>query len=223
MNPLTSLDEIIWQQYEKVNSFAHKKFGYSKYDLAKIAGNVGGGAFMGAGLYMAMQGYYEQEPVLTGLGILFSVFGGAAIPCNNFIYKRREKMELNQIISTGVPNQPKFGPFRPLWLIGGAVCVGLALSDYLSMWKEAKNLIGVSPEQFESLQALTFGALAVNYFGNGSERYFRDTIMRPPSKDKVPMWRRALNYVKSKVSASPELAPQEIPNGKYQTIDEVVL
>ena len=53
-NPLTSLDELIWKQFEKITIAANKRLGWSKYDLANITQNISTVSYFGMGGYTAL-------------------------------------------------------------------------------------------------------------------------------------------------------------------------
>jgi|SRR3989338_9204905 len=60
-NPLTSLDELIWKQFEKVTQYAHKEYGWDKYDLAHVIDSVSGVVAVGTGTYGLIVGTLEKN------------------------------------------------------------------------------------------------------------------------------------------------------------------
>jgi len=70
-NPLTSLDELIWQQFEKVTQYAHKEYGWNKYDLSRWCDNAAALSLVGMGTYSALQGFIDpttRAPLNLSLG-----------------------------------------------------------------------------------------------------------------------------------------------------------
>jgi len=57
INPLTSLDELILKQYEKVTVKANKELGWSKYDLARLSTDYAATLYVGTGIYFFMGGF----------------------------------------------------------------------------------------------------------------------------------------------------------------------
>src|SRR3989344_1343933 len=112
-NPLVTLDEIIWKQFEKVTIKANKSLGWNKYDLARITNTA-------ANLAYTTYGVYE---LLYGLGnnsLLDMTVGGVVIPLGYILNKRNQKIlnkdeeiEVRYIERNGAPMQPLYDPFRP--------------------------------------------------------------------------------------------------------------
>lgn len=115
-NPLTTLDEIIWKQFEKVTITAEKKLGLNKWDLARISSSSGVIFFGAAGATIAGSGILREDITYTLLGAMSTLVAlVSAVP----IYKnlrKSERQEEEGLLSTSktILEKTQFTPWRPL-------------------------------------------------------------------------------------------------------------
>ncbi len=115
-NPLTTLDEIIWKQFEKVTVAAEKNLGLNKWDLARISSSAGTIFFAGAGVTIAGSGIFMEDITYTLMGAVSGLVAlGTYIP----IYKNlrvSEQLEEEKLLNTSetLSEKPHFTPGRPL-------------------------------------------------------------------------------------------------------------
>ncbi len=217
-NPLITLDELIWKQFEKVTIAADKRLGWDKWDLARITYNLADAAYAGFGTYLAVAGIENSSPALF-------FFGGSLVIGSYYVHKlhqannkRQKSLELQQLITTGAPAQPSFGPKRPLEL-------GFYLfAEYHSLtlaYNNKETFISLSAGDESAIYSL-FG-LAIIFGGVGATlwtfgEYFSSQLPRPPSAKKT-LWRALAEYVTKPFHKDIAL-PAEQPAAKYSLIPE---
>ena len=74
-NPLTSLDELIWQQFEKVTVAANKRLGWNKYDLATASSGAASVSALGSGLYSGIYGFLKNQITMEAIGAALVIIG----------------------------------------------------------------------------------------------------------------------------------------------------
>ncbi len=204
---LTTVDEAIWRQFEKITLKAEKELGWSKYDLAHKANIVEGCAGLSCLTYITASGVMMNDfkYMLLGIGVApVAVYNHFQ---NRKIIEQREKSELYSSIG-GVVEAPLFGPFRP---IAGAMGT-LAISQ---------GIFGLSfspTPEVSKQQIVAYGlmivAIGAAYVFRETGDYFLTQIPRPPSAKKT-VWQ----FVKEKVAFGSVSVPQEAMN-KYVGLEE---
>jgi hypothetical protein len=105
-NPLTTLDELIWKQFEKVTIAANKKWGWDKWDLAMTTDYLYCAGFACSGVYVALYGVFAREPSIALLGAA----GAAISPLGYSIQKEKNRYfknrEWKQLVETGATAEP---------------------------------------------------------------------------------------------------------------------
>lgn len=206
MDPLTALDDIILDQFEKVVIRAGKK-GKTKYDLSTACYRA-----MGAGLAIfgfSMMTAGAQKGSLGGL-VLGGLFGfGGLQHCSNEIKKnaKLEDAELALITRTGAC-KPRYNNFmRPviLGIMGGFVYAGLAT--------EATSTVG-------NLLNLSAVGAGVGWSSDIAGDYFRTARMNPPKSEG---WlTSAKRWVSGKyaklIGSENEPIPEHAPAKNYQSL-----
>ncbi len=214
MTPLTSLDELIWKQFEKVTQYAHKNYGWDKYDLTNVMETAASGLMMGYGTYLVtaatMANSFSRGIgyafLGTGTGLLGIIFGSLSRRRN----ENGRTKELQKLLQTGAASKPHYNALRPLALFG---------FTYVATWGLLSNQI--KNENLNRVFDFAFitGELGFIFFTAAS--YFKDQIMTPPSAKKSflkTLYQQAANRLKPK----PALQPVEDPAGKYASVETYI-
>src|SRR3989338_10069535 len=205
--PLTSLDELIWQQFEKVTQYAHKNYGWDKYDCKQVTDSLSGVAGVGFGVCSILLGYnLDKAFISSGYMAMGVALAGLGI-CIPYLSEKADnyyrKQEVREIIQSGATQQPSFIWTRPL-----AIAVGIGVAwigmDFL---EESKGM------ETRLLGLMMLPGAAHLEFSSASS-YFRSQIMTPPSTTK-PFWRTTYERIKNKFSPKPTLEPAAEPISKY--------
>src|SRR3989338_11041410 len=172
-NPLTSLDELIWKEFEKVTQYAHKNYGWDKYDCKQVTDSLSGVAALGVGIYGYISGFALNEYVaFAPFGTIFSA-GGISLP---YLWKKENEIsrtrEINEIIQQGVARQPLYTWMRPLAIVIGIGTVFEGMHFLMSNDLE-RRLAGLM---------ILPGAAYWEFLLASS--YFYSQIMAPPSTKK---------------------------------------
>ena len=220
-NPLTSLDELIWQQFEKVTVAANKKLGWSKYDLARIADSTAAMFLSGVGVYHTLRGVHDSSvnrPINLGLGILITSLGYLIYNSNNQRNKRWEEQEIKEIIRTGAVKQPKMYMHRPVMLAWPGYFITRSLDHLMQRNSKIPEFsTSLSINQHNTLAGLTLLALGLYFLSDWSANYFRSQFMTPPSAKKN-LWKAVTDYVTKPFSTA---TPQPVESAvKYRTIED---
>src|SRR3989344_4714863 len=94
-NPLVTLDEIIWKQFEKVTVKANKNLGWNKYDLARITDTAANlVTFTSFGVYTSIYGLLDNSPMNVIVGGFSTMWGFVG---NNLWQKRNNEDEEKEI------------------------------------------------------------------------------------------------------------------------------
>lgn len=213
-NPLTSLDELIWKQFEKVTQYAHKNYGWDKYDLTNIMETTTGGLMMGYGTYLVtaatMTNSFSSGIGYSFLGTGTGLFG---ILFASFSRRRNENeraKELQELMETSTVTKPHYTAIRPSVLLGFTYMATQGLLDY-----QIKNKnFGVALDF-----AIITGGLGSIFLVATS--YFKDQIMTPPTIKK-PFWKTTYERMRNKFKPKPQLEPAAEPASQYATIDTLV-
>lgn len=230
-NPLESLDRLILNQFEKVAQSAYKRYGWDKYDLARVGEFVTGGGMVGAGMYLitAMRAAYpivpyENSNLVYGFGSL-TVIGGVAW----YYWKRpgisEQQHQEMEMAANGEQYLPMANPIRPL--VAGGVLSYLAYQTKTVL--DALHLVsGLDSPEATALQfplrltATSLAMLFTAYVGRTCGSYILDTTPRPPQKKCYPL-QSLVEKIKEKLNPKP--APEEtaVPvRANYSTIDTIV-
>ncbi len=222
-NPLTSLDELIWQQFEKVTVAANKRLGWNKYDLARIADSTAAMFFSGVGVYHTLRGVHDSSvtsSIRLGGGILITSLGYLIYNSKKQKNKRWEEEEIKEIIETGAVKQPKMYMHRPVMLTWPGYFIYRSI-DHLTHRnsKISEGSFSLSTIQYNTLAGFTLLSMGLYFLSDLSADYFRSQLMTPPSTKKS-IWKAVTDYV---TKPSYKAAPQPVESGvKYQTIDDYI-
>ena len=219
MDPLTTLDEIIWKQFEKVTVKANKELGWNKYDLARITDAVSAVAYTGLGFYIGSVGYLSDNPVVMA-------FGAIGVTASPFIYRsdikknnQKEEKEIAFLERNGAPKQPTFRPIRPICLgIGSYYFAWAAKIFYYGETEIPETVQNIS--QYEDMTTLMLGMGGFCVTSNVISNYFKDQIMKPPTKKKS-FWKTLYNKATEPFRPKPEPIPIPVDN-EYKTIDSIL-
>ncbi len=217
-NPLTSLDEIVWKQFEKVTQYAHRNYGWDKYDLATRCSSLVTCSLLGGGMYMAIANYSTGNFVRGSLSLVsFAAMGVSIDILSKYLHNQWRKNETEELTNTGATREPTFTSVRPAMLSIPPVLYGLGIS-----MAAGNNFLG--DEQFYNEQyraAATLGCLMAGTMGVGfvATWYFDDQMMTPPSLKKS-LWKALWSYVTRPFSTAAQ-KPVEQPISDYITANIV--
>src|SRR3989338_5176930 len=116
VNPLASLDELIWNQCEKITTLANKTVGWDKYDLVEITGKCMAVSMAAWGSYAGIYGALTDSKLDVAAGLGTVLFGYHIYRSIQKDLPRERDAELEKIERTGAPEQPYFSPIRPIIL-----------------------------------------------------------------------------------------------------------
>ena len=211
-NPLLTLDEIVWKQFEKVTQGANKRLGWNKYDLARMMDTAAATSLIGWGgyqsLYSRFDNNYVNIAIYLGTGVLLVGIGYSRYKNSRNENEWLEKQELDELTRAGAAKSPIYDPLRPLTLIGGVILVSGGI-DIIGHNDTDNGLV-------VGLMAM-MGGLYAQFIT--CSNYFRSQIMTPPSKKKS-IWKTAYQTVGGWFKSNPK--PIEAPAVKYDSIDGLV-
>ena|SRR3989338_2927690 len=212
-NPLTSLDELIWQQFEKVTRYAHKNYGWDKYDLAEICNSATAFSLLGGGIYDAIA-TYSQGGLLRGT-VAALAYTAVSITLKNFgkdTINKWRKSDLKEFLATGAIREPTFSGIRPAMLSMPTILYGVS-----ALAAAGNNILGDKnfyDGQYRAAVTLGFfmeGTALVSFV---SLWYFEGQLFTPSSA-KRPFWKTTYERIKNKFSPKPTLEPAAEPISKY--------
>ncbi len=211
-NPLTSLDELIWKQFEKVTVAAEKRFGWDKWDLAQITIGAAAVSYLGTGLSTFFTGYKGNNTMLTGLGAIAIVGSVGVYELGRYAFNLMRGVEKAEI-KRGTIWKPRFGSTRPfLYLTSlSSICTGI-YAPTIAAGKTPPQLPKISVNDFEYLSSLLFLGTASLLFFLTTTSYFITQLPRPPSTKKS-LWQALADYVTKPFHN--EQQPAEVPISKY--------
>ncbi len=217
-NPLTTLDEIVWKQFEKVTQYAHKKLGWNKYDLATITDRAFAAVSVGASVYAGIEGAYypvaSSDQIIAMAVSLMWLGAGYLEHQNAKKNKKLEKSELSEIVRTGAILQPQFSSSRPVTLCIDLLVCGGGIYGLLGGLQPAHEIVG-GPQEYSLLIGLSLIATGATFLFKTSSDYFRSQLMTPP-KAKKSLWNAAHESVASLGKYfKPAPKPVEAPAAKY--------
>ena len=211
-NPLTSLDELIWKQFEKVTVAANKRLGWNKYDLVQITDDVTAVAMVGYGVYIGLPELIKDQYLSMCTPSLMMSAAGLSIgmsylKCSRIINQWYEEKEVQDILRTGAGRKPSFDSLRPLTL---------AVATTLS----AGSIFDTHPHPNENVYtALNLGLIMIGmlWCTKIASDYFYSQLMTPPSAKKS-IWKAVTDYITKPFHKA---TPQPVESGvKYQMIDD---
>lgn len=207
-NPLTTLDELIWKQFEKVTVAAEKRWGWDKWDLDQGTKNIEMTLAIGAGVYFTGYGFEAKSIFPHGiLGIAAITLAGLGFYAyNTIIPQQRRKDEVKEFLLTGAVYQPQFSSRRPtvLGLAGTSFLCGTIIETYY------KTLVSLPTDHLMAIASFLIGAgLSTHVAGE----YFESQLPRPPSTAKKSLWQALADYVSKPFHKEPQ--PAEVPAAKY--------
>ena len=218
-NPLTSLDELIWKQFEKVTVAANKRLGWNKYDCAYLANIIGNVSFIGYGTYELLLGIEKQSTtglldIVVGGGCLIA--GGIFLHGSKEKFKQKEEQELRHLAYTAAsPPKPNFDPSRPVILAIAAEATTVGLYYLIATATIDPSLTYPSPTLIGLIQIAAGTMISFLQI----QRYFEDQLMTPPSTKKS-IWKAVTDYVtKPFHKATPQPAESAV---RYRTIEDYV-
>ena len=183
INPLTSLDELIWQQFEKVTVAANKKLGWNKYDLANKTDIITSVALCGNGVYYLLNNIGSSFSS-SGLGVGGIVLGYLWHQYLSSHNNYREALETKLLMETKAADSPEFTERRPIQLGAGLLMSSLGI--YICKF-------GISPTNSEPLLGLSMSLGGLAVITLTSANYFRSQIMTPPAAKKN-LWQAVTDY-----------------------------
>lgn len=209
-NPLTSLDELIWKQFEKVTQYAHKEYGWDKYDLANVMHLSGS---------MAMAGMCTYASILEAINHQYgtsAVVGSLIVPIayhhqsQRSFYEQLKKIELKTLTITSTAVQYSFDSLRSSLLIGSLVLTVLGI-----------NHVAQADDTKQILEGLVLIGGAVGFASSQAAHYFITQLPTHPSTKK-PFWKTTYERIRNKLKPKPQLEPAAEPAQQYVTIDTLV-
>src|SRR3989344_8000893 len=176
-NPLESLDELILNKvFEPITQYAHKKLGWTKYDLVNFTISSASAGYAGAAFYQGIR--YVQQGSATDL-----LLAGVGATLSFVLWNVKKTLAKNEereikLAQKGLILPPTINSYRPLLLLYGISMaskggMGIALENDPS--KEINYFIQTS---------LGFGLILVE-----SSSYFKDTTFFPPGAEKKKLFK----------------------------------
>ncbi len=228
MNPLETLDQIVWKQYEKVTNYCNDKVGWNKYDLAKLSNDTAGIFAVGTTVYSAINSYFGMnkfvdQPNFSNLwDVIVSL---ACIPLylsfaktsykESQQYKEKEEKEYQSLLETGAVKQPTISATRPAALFCFLYCISWGIYQ----------LHGSISNNSETPQNLTKVAAAlltetVGFYGSfyTSKDYFEEQILTPPKTKGLfkIIYDRIRNKFRRKTKATSSISQSQSIGIDYQ-------
>ena len=172
IDALTSLDELIWKQFEKITHYADKEFGLSKWDLARTSHT----AFLLSGIIVSnsllVEGY--SFPATFVLPPFLSSYIIATSRC-----KERQKTE-NAFLRSGIVPTYETYQSRPLALgIISIIPSFLLAAYYLDL-----DFIPESARRISAFKTTEFFSVATSGYFRVAASYFEDQNPKPPTPRK---------------------------------------
>ncbi len=215
-NPLTTLDELIWQQFEKVTVAAEKRLGWDKWDLADRALKIADGALVGFGTYVAISGSYATGSMHYAVPTLGATLIGSALlmECiGSHVFQKERRREQKLLLQTGASEEPTFSPLRPVGLVSGSALLGWGASLFYVPVAVPKHFQNMSPELYNTMGGM-LSILVGTYFSSlTAMSYFQDQLPRPSAAAKKSLWEAITGYITNPFSKKIP-APAEAPGGQ---------
>ncbi len=209
-NPLTSLDELIWKQFEKVTQYAHKNYGWDKYDLAKATHLSSSIAMAGmctyGSIYEAISHHYGASAFL-GLFVV-PIAHHHQSQCS--FYEKLQEIELKTVKITNAAVKYPFYTSRSCLTLASLALTLLGV-NHLIQASDSNHL----------LEGLMMALGGMGFGGSQSAHYFVTQISLPPSAKK-PFWKTTYEMMRNKFKSKPQLEPAAEPTSEYTIIDEMI-
>jgi len=203
-NPLESLDELILNKvFEPITQYAHKKLGWTKYDLMNLTSSSASAGYAGAAFYNCLNYIQERNPanlIYAGVDALIAfVFWNFK---KNFA--KDEERDIKLALQSSAVRAPTSIPIRPLGL-GFGLC---------ALFKGSTDIA------LENDPAQNVGNLTVTSLGMGislvySFLYFKDTTFFPPRAEKKKFFKTLYEGIKSKIPGVKVPEPVTVPVQNY--------
>ena len=212
---LESLDELILNEFfEPVTRYAHKKLGWTKYDLAAGCFLGANAAFLGSGIYQMMYGSTKENPLVMVTGSLCAILGLGVTAIVHKWKEINEKEELNLYAKTGTVQPPQLSAIRPLNF--------LVLSP--SLTSIGVRIITEATEKSDDFQGLAFALWGIYEGMSCATGYFKNTAFIPPGGgggggEKKKLWRTIYEGIKSKIPSVKIPQPVEVVN-QYTILEQ---
>lgn len=165
INALTSLDELIWKQFEKITHYTDQEFGYNKWDLVHLTNEINYFSLFSSGVSFTYSSFVDHIPFaafLGGISIASTILDYAP----NKKHLESKKQKENTLLHQGIIQQPQFSPYRPT-ILGIAVLNSLSLL-YLDLEQPSLPL-----------------SISIFLLSYSARSYFIDQTPKPPTKKKI--------------------------------------
>ena len=206
---LTSLDELISNQFGKISQKAYEKLGWNKYDCSQFAQTIGDLSFGAMGIYQCLQSYLSHDIIIGGFGIGEIVMGYSLYNSSKPFHEAKEHAELELITRTGAGIPPEFGYWRPLTLINSLAMTGMGI-----------NMLTSDENKWKALGLVVIAASFAFDFTMFAE-YFRNQPMTPP-KTKKNLWKSLYETLSQPLQLPGKLEPAKERPQPHQIIDDTM-
>ncbi len=220
-NPLTTLDELIWRQFEKVTIAAEKRLGWDKWDLAKISCFIAAGANTGIGVYQVIKGLvfsqYEFVPggTLVGLGGIASYVIADKVLNELKVAEERRFARGETIIKSHLWEE------RPVLIALGSFSVAAGVYSLIKGSPYIPERYQSDPSAYNTVTGLS-EILGGSWIASlATIDYFLSQLPRPPSSAKKSLWQALADYVSKPFHK--EQQPAEVPVVKYNVEERAVV
>lgn len=122
-NPLTTLDELLYRQFEGITKATHEMFGWTKNSLANLTDIIASVSITGAGTLLASEGFATKKLYTLYSGCFFAFYG----LINYLSVKNSEEEKTKKVDSSKYAEQIKFKPYRPMVVLMSNLVAGLEL------------------------------------------------------------------------------------------------
>ena len=209
VNPLASLDELIWNQCEKITTLANKTVGWDKYDLVEITGKCMAVSMAAWGSYAGIAGALTDSKLNMAAGLGTVLFGYHIYQSIQKDLPQERDAGLEGIARAGAPEQPYFSSQRPIILGVSLAFLGIGIECLVN---KKMHFVVHTPGLSDEKNAILRGCMAVSmssYCGFQTiAGYFYSQLPRPPHKKKS-IWTAVRQYVSRKLGKQPE--PAQVP------------
>ena len=208
-NPLTSLDELIWKEFEKITQYAHKNYGWDKYDLATLTHLSCSIAMAGMCTYASINeaiDHHYNTSAFTGFLIMpIAVHHQSQRKfCDNL-----KEIESQTLKLTGAAVKYSFNPLRASLTLASLAASVFGI-NYLTEAPDTKKIL-------EGLMIILGGA---GFLGMQVSNYFITQLPNFPSTKK-PFWRTTYEKIANKWKPKPQLEPATEPSSQYSLTDNL--
>ncbi len=166
-NPLTTLDELLYRQFEGITEFTNRKLRLDSQDLTSITNKVLSLSSIGIGIFASMRGYVANQAYDIFLGGIISAFGGY------LTYKSMQ--EPAKIRPEYHSENQGFSNFRPI-ILGASILLFFTGMGYFiyGVPKVPECFSKISPEKYSKGTGLMHLFTSIFAFSFASYNYFKD-------------------------------------------------